>query len=96
MLTVLFGPDTWSLDARVLVRPGRGFQSLAGTRSTPGVRSKFWIALRRPLFLTLVLAGSVSLLASSVATVRLVAPTTLYWSFVPQEVLTLNVLPCAT
>jgi len=90
---MLFGADSWSLDARVLVRPGRGFQSLAGTRTTPGVQSKFWIALRRPLFLTLVLASGVSLLASSVATVRLVAPTALYWSFVPLvEILALAIV----
>lgn len=48
-----------------------------------GVRPSLWTAARRPLFLTLVLASVVSLLATSVATMRLVVPTAVYWSFVP-------------
>ena len=40
---------TWSLDARVLVRPARTFQAIAATVRTiePGGRSHLWIALRR-------------------------------------------------
>jgi len=85
--------DAWSLDARVLVRPAREFQSLASERTAAGVRPTFWIALRRPLLLTVVLASVVSLLASSVATLRLVAPTAIYWSFVPVvEILALAIV----
>ena len=74
----------WSLDARVLVRPSRAFQTLAGgEQDAPGDRTGFWLAARRPLFLTFVLACVVSLLATSVASLRLIAPTAIYWSFVP-------------
>lgn len=74
--------DSWSLDALVLVRPARTFRDLAAAE-LPGVtRSSFWIAARRPLFLTFALGCVISLLATSVATVRLIGAA-LYWSYVP-------------
>jgi len=76
-----------------LVRPARVFQALVGERNAGPVRSTFWMAVRRPVFLTLVIACVVSLLATSVATLRLVGPTALYWSFVPVvEILALTIV----
>lgn len=66
------GPDSvtgdWSIDARVLVRPARAFRSLADTPAGTHRHSSIWIAARRPLFLTLVLASVASLVGTSVAT----------------------------
>jgi hypothetical protein len=73
-------PSPWSIDARVLVRPNRELQSLAS--AVPQTRSSLWIALRRPLFLTFVLACAVSLIATSVATFRLIGATAVWWTFV--------------
>ena len=42
-----------------------------------------WIALRRPLLVAFLLGCAVSLLTSGRLTLRLVAPATFYWSFVP-------------
>jgi hypothetical protein len=42
-----------------------------------------WIALRRPLLLAFVLGCAVSLMTSGRLTLRLAAPATIYWSFVP-------------
>jgi hypothetical protein len=72
----------WSLDAHVLVRPAREFQSLASVHAAQS-RSSFWVAARRPLFLTFVLACGVSLIATSVASLRLIATSGFYWCFVP-------------
>jgi hypothetical protein len=84
---------TWSLDARVLVRPARTFESLAAASARPRGRAAFWLAARRPLFLTFVLACVISLLATSVATLRLIPPTMLYWAFVPVvEILALAIV----
>ena len=85
-------PRPWSLDARVLVRPDRTFRSLASASPTEAA-SPLWIAARRPVFLTFVLACVVSLLATSVATIRLIATAVLYWSFVPViEILALTII----
>lgn len=72
---------TWSLDARVLIRPARTYQALAAktVADPPGT---FWLAARRPLFLTFVIACVISLLGTSVATIRLIGATTIYWSYV--------------
>ena len=75
--------NDWSLDARALVRPARTFQALADEPLTPGARTSFWVAVRRPLFLAFVLGCVISLLTASVATMRLVGATAIYWSFVP-------------
>lgn len=85
--------DDWSLDARALVRPARTFKALAASHRAGDSQSTFWTAARRPLFLTLVLACVVSLVGTSVASVRLIAPTAIYWSFVPViEILALAVV----
>ena len=85
-------PGPWSLDTRVLVRPGRTFQSLAAhgpSRPRPGL----WLAARRPLFVLFVLACTGSLVATSVASLRLIAPLPVYWVFVPLiEILALAVV----
>ena len=75
---VLMSADL-SLEARVMAGPARAFREIA---SEPG-GSGPWIALRRPLFLALVLGCVVSLATSGVLTLRLVGPATLYWAFVP-------------
>ena len=75
--------DSWSLDARALVRPARTFQALATTQRGRDVRSTFWTAARRPLFLCLVIGCVISLLGTSVATMRFIGASAMYWSFVP-------------
>lgn len=75
--------DNWSLDARALVRPARTFQELAATQQPGSVRSTFWTAARRPLFLSLVLGCVISLIGAGVATIRLIGTTAIYWSFLP-------------
>jgi len=83
----------WSIDARVLVRPARAFRVLADAAAGTHRHSSIWIAARRPLFLTLVLGSVASLVGASVATVRLIAPTAVYWSFVPAaEILALAIV----
>jgi hypothetical protein len=83
----------WSLDARALVRPARTFQGLAATQNAPNIRSTFWTAARRPLFLTLVLGCVISLLGASVATIRLIGGAATYWSYVPLiEILALAIV----
>ena len=42
-----------------------------------------WTALRRPLLVAFVLGCAVSLMTSGRLTLRLVAPATLYWTFIP-------------
>ena len=69
----------WSLDARVLVRPAAAYLAAADRAAQPGL----WTAIRRPLFVALVLGCTMSMLASSVLTARLAFPTALYWAFVP-------------
>ena len=80
----------WSLDARVLVRPSAAYLAAVDRAARPGL----WTAIRRPLFVALVLGCAMSMLASSVLTARLALPTALYWSFVPL-VETLTLLPLA-
>jgi hypothetical protein len=83
----------WSIDVRVMVRPARTFRELADAPAVTGRRSSIWVAAQRPLFLTLVLASVASLIGASVATVRLMAPTAIYWSFVPAvEILALAIV----
>ena len=67
-----------SFDARVMLRPSRAFRD----RSVAAGAS-LWTATRRPLFLTLVLATSVSILASGGVTARIVGPAAIYWILVP-------------
>lgn len=82
----------WSIDARALVRPAATFSDLARARHAH-TAGGFWIAARRPLFLTIVLASVISLIGASVPTFRLAAPTAVYWAFVPLvEVLALAVV----
>ena len=75
--------DVWSLDARALVRPARTFQTLAASETPGQIRATFWTVARRPVLLSLVLGCVISLIATSVATKRLIGATALYWSFVP-------------
>jgi hypothetical protein len=66
---------------------------MAAATSTLPTGSGFWIAARRPVFLTIVLAGVASLLATSVASIRPMAPTAIYWSFVAVcEILALTIV----
>lgn len=50
--------------------------------SAPSSRSS-WIALRRPVAVTLFIACAASLMATGSVTARLVLPAAVYWSFVP-------------
>ena len=45
--------------------------------------SSAWLALRRPLLVAFVFGCAVALMTSGRLSLRLVAPATLYWSFVP-------------
>src|SRR2546423_7344742 len=52
-----------------------------------------WLGLRRPLLLALFLGCTVSFLTSGTLTLRLIAPSMIYWSFVPIiEIATLAVV----
>ena len=73
----------WSLDARILIRPAQTFEALAAAQPPGEHRASWWLASRRPIFIAFVLGCVISLLGSSVASVRLVGPTAIYWSFVP-------------
>jgi hypothetical protein len=68
-----------SLDARVMLQPTHAFRLVASINHADGL----WVAARRPLFLTAVLASVVSILTSSAVTLRIVGPAALYWTFVP-------------
>jgi len=46
-------------------------------------RASLWTAARRPLFLTLLLATTVSIAGTGAATIRIVGPAMLYWVLVP-------------
>jgi len=48
----------------------------------PPPHSGAWLAIRRPLLVALVFGCAVSLITSGRLSLRLVAPATLYWSFV--------------
>jgi hypothetical protein len=73
----------WSLDARVMVSPSSTFRSIANDADRRVVDGRAWTACRRPLFVTLVLASIVSLLASGTLTLRLVASASIYWASIP-------------
>ena len=73
----------WSLDARIMLRPASTFRSIATRTRTDRDDHRVWTACRRPLFLTLVLASIVSLLASGALTLRLVASAAIYWASIP-------------
>ena len=82
-------PRLWSDDAWAIVRPRRAFRYIEAHPPDSGT----WIALRRPLFLALVLGCGFTLLAAGVLTLRIAASATLYWSFVPlTEVLSLLIV----
>jgi hypothetical protein len=69
----------WSVDAQVLVRPASTFQSLAAAPA----RTSFRSGLRRPLFVTFVIACAVSLAATGALTARIAGPSMLYLAYVP-------------
>jgi hypothetical protein len=73
----------WSLDARLMVRPGSTFRSIATHAASASDDRRVWTACRRPMFLTLVLASIVSLLASGTLTLRLAASASVYWASIP-------------
>jgi hypothetical protein len=68
-----------SLDAWVMTSPSRAFRYVASQPAGDGL----WLAARRPLFLAGVLSCGVSLIASGMLTLRIVAPAAVYWAFVP-------------
>ena len=68
-----------SLDAWVMVAPRRAFQFAAAHRHGSGL----WLAVRRPLFVAVVLGSMVSMLASGLLTARIALSATTYWTFVP-------------
>jgi hypothetical protein len=72
-------PRRWSLDAWAIVRPAEAFDFVASHPPPPGWRT----ALRRPLFVALVLGCGMSVLASGVLTLRLAVTSLLFWSYVP-------------
>ena len=72
-------PPACSLDLWIMLNPARAFAYAA---SQP-VERPLWVAMRRPLLLTGVLACIVSLAASGTLTLRLAAPTALYWAYIP-------------
>ena len=69
----------WSVDAQILARPASTLQSLAAAPA----RTSFRIGLRRPLFVTFVIACAVSLAATGVLTARIAGPSMLYLASVP-------------
>ena len=71
--------SAWSVDAQILVRPASTFQSLAAAPARTSVR----IGLRRPLFVTFVIACAVSLAATGVLTARIAGPSMVYLACVP-------------
>ncbi len=70
--------DRLSFDARVLLRPAHSFRERS-VESPLSVRS----ALRRPLFLALLLGCVTSLVATGVLTLRIALPASVYWGIVP-------------
>ena len=69
----------WSIDARVLVEPASTFHAAVRRAGPPGLLT----ALRRPLFIAIVVGTIVSLLTSGAATLRFTGPAAVYWSVVP-------------
>lgn len=68
----------------MLVRPARTFQALAaGDSIAARTRPTFWTAARRPIFLSIVLGAVTSLIAASVASLRLIAGPAVYSLYVP-------------
>lgn len=72
-------PTHWSLDAWALVRPRRAFAYLGKHPPPPGMS----IALRRPVFVSLMFGCVASILASGSLTLRLFPTASLFWTYVP-------------
>ena len=64
----------WSPDVRIMLRPASTYRELIALPVRPGN----WLALRRPLLFSFVLACTVSFAASGRLTLRLVIPATTY------------------
>jgi len=71
--------EAWSLDVRTMVRPALTYRHLA-THAPPG---GLLTPLRRPILIAVALGCMASVLATGTATLRLVAPATLYWAYAP-------------
>src|SRR3954468_13771001 len=70
---------TWSLDARLMTRPARTCRELA---TQPLERGRV-TALRRPVTIAITLGCLASVASAGIATLRLVAPATIYWAYAP-------------
>jgi hypothetical protein len=75
---MISGTDGLSFDARVLLHPARSFRGRSVESPLP-VRS----ALRRPLFIALLLGCVTSIVATGVLTLRIALPASVYWGIVP-------------
>jgi hypothetical protein len=77
-------PDvpSWSDDARVLVRPAQTYQAIAAGSAT-SAPVVLRVAAARPFFVLFVIGCAISLVATTVASARLVFAPMIYWSFVP-------------
>ena len=69
----------WSLDAWAAIRPAMAFRHIATRPSS----HRTWLAFRRPLFITLVLACGISMLSAGVVTPRIAFSVFVYWAYVP-------------
>lgn len=72
-------PAHFSFDAWAMCRPSRAFQYLASQPTGRGL----WLALRRPLFVAVLLGCGISLMTTGVLTLRVLVSVTTYWTFVP-------------
>ena len=70
--------DRLSLDARVLLRPAHSFREQS-VESPLSIRA----ALRRPLFVAVLLGCATSIVATGVLTLRIALPASMYWAIVP-------------
>jgi hypothetical protein len=73
------GPPPYSREIWVMVNPARAFAYAASQPPDTGI----WVVLRRPIFLAFVLSCVVSLAAGGTLTLRLAAPSALYWAYIP-------------
>src|SRR5436190_9162402 len=71
-------PAVLSLDAYVMFHPSRAFRD-----APAGEPATLWTAARRPLFVALALASTVSLATAGALTLRIVGPAMVYWLLVP-------------
>jgi hypothetical protein len=72
-------PDTFSTEASLMLRPMAVYERLAQQTASGG----WWIGLRRPLFVAMLLGGCLSLIVSGRLTARVIVGGAVAWSFIP-------------